>query len=166
MRTVVVVVVLAVISGVLSAQQPTVPPAQKLFASAADVSAMMARAKSERKADQANFAQSLLQLAPINANLEYRVAAPQAASVHEKEAEIFYVVDGTATLVTGGRLKNERRTNADNLTGAGVDGGTSRRVAKGDFILVPENTPHWFTDIDSSVTLMSLHIPHTAQAAR
>ena len=166
MRTVVVVVALVVISGALSAQQPAAPAAPKLFASAADVSAMVARAKSERKADQANFAQPLLQLAPITANLEYRVAVPQAASVHEKEAEAFYVVDGAATLVTGGKLKDERRTNADNLTGAGVDGGMSRRIAKGDFILVPENTPHWFTDIDRSVTLMSLHVPHTTSAPR
>jgi len=166
MRTVVVVFVLVVISGALSAQQPGAPAPPKLFASSADVSAMVARAKSERKADQANFAQPLLQLAPITTNLEYRVAAPQAASVHEKEAEVFYVVDGIATIVTGGRLKDERRTNADNLTGTGVDGGMSRRIAKGDFILVPENTPHWFTNIDGALTLASLHVAHTAAPAR
>ena len=163
MRMVVMVLTLFVISAALAAQQPATP---RLFASAADVSAMMAKAKSERKADQPNFAQPLLQLAPITANLESRAALPQAASVHEKEAEMFYVVDGAATIVTGGKLKDERRTNAENLTGTGIDGGASRRIAKGDFVLVPENTPHWFANIDGSLTLMSIHVPHATGAAR
>jgi quercetin dioxygenase-like cupin family protein len=38
--------------------------------------------------------------------------------------------------------------------------GVTRRVAKGDFIMVPENTPHWFSAIDGTVVLMSLHLPH------
>jgi quercetin dioxygenase-like cupin family protein len=42
----------------------------------------------------------------------------------------------------------------------------SRRIAKGDFVLVPENTPHWFTNIDGAVTLMSLHVPHATSSAR
>jgi mannose-6-phosphate isomerase-like protein (cupin superfamily) len=163
MRSVVTVLTLLVISTALIAQQPAAP---KLFASAADVSAMVANAKNERKADQANFVQPILRFAPINANLEYRVAAPQAASVHEKEAEVFYVVDGAATMVTGGKLKEERRTNAENLTGTGISDGMSRQIAKGDFILVPENTPHWFTDIKNPLVLMSIHVPHTADPPR
>ncbi len=62
------------------------------------------------------------------------------AAVHETEAELFYVVDGSATLVTGGKLTGESRTNAENLTGNGIEGGTSRHVAKGDFVMVPERT--------------------------
>jgi len=166
MRTVVTVLALVLVSAVLFAQQPAAPAAPKLYASSSDVSAMMTKAKNDRRADQANFAQPLLQLAPITANLEYRVAMPQAAAVHEKEAEVFYVVDGSATMVTGGKLKDERRTNAENLTGTGVEGGMSRKIAKGDFILVPENTPHWFTDINGTVTLMSLHIPHAGAATK
>jgi mannose-6-phosphate isomerase-like protein (cupin superfamily) len=139
---------------------------QKLFVSAADVSAMMAKAKSERKPDQANFVQPLLQLAPLNANLEYRVAGVNAnASVHEREAEMFYVVDGSGTLVTGGKLREEKRTNPENLQGSGIDGGTRRRVVKGDFVMVPENTPHWFGEIDGALVLMSLHLPHQGASA-
>ena len=48
-----------------------------------------------------------------------------------------------------------------NLTGSGIDGGISKKVAKGDFILVPEGTPHWFSTIDGTLTLMSLHLPRT-----
>jgi mannose-6-phosphate isomerase-like protein (cupin superfamily) len=162
MRSVLTVFTFLIVSGALIAQQPAAP---RLFTSAADVSAMMAKAKNERKADQPNFIQPLLRLAPITANLEYRVAVPQGASVHEKEAEVFYVVDGAATMVTGGKLKDERRTNAENLTGTSISDGMSRQIAKGDFIVVPENTPHWFTDIKNPLVLMSLHVPHTTTDA-
>ncbi len=90
-------------------------------------------------------AEHILQLAPYNVNLEYRTAVGPAA-VHEHEAEIFYVIDGAATMITGGKLVNEKRANAENLNGTGVEGGMSRSIAKGDFIVVPENTPHWFSE--------------------
>lgn len=139
----------------------TTPAAPKLFASAADVTAMMAKAKSERKPDQVNFIQPIVQLAPYNANLEYRAGGLVApASVHEREAEMFYVVDGSGTIVTGGTLREEKRQNAENLTGSGVEGGTPRRIAKGDWVMVPEKTPHWFTQIDGTLVLMSIHLPH------
>lgn len=138
-------------------------PAIKTFASAADVAALQAKAKSDRKEGQALVAQRILSLAPYNANLEYR-ASVGPASVHEKEAEMFYVLDGSATMVTGGKLTGETRTNAENLSGAGIEGGQSRQVAKGDFIIVPEGTPHWFSAINGSVTLMSLHVPRPVPA--
>jgi mannose-6-phosphate isomerase-like protein (cupin superfamily) len=80
--------------------------------------------------------------------------------VHEREAEMFYVVEGSGTLVTGGKLKDEKRTNAENLTGSGVDGGTPRKIAKGDWVMVAEKTPHWFQQIDGTIVLMSIHLPH------
>jgi mannose-6-phosphate isomerase-like protein (cupin superfamily) len=146
------------------AQQPAAQnpaPAARLFAGSADVTAMIAKAKSERKPDQANFTQPIVQLAPYNANLEYRVAAVAApASLHEREAEMFYVVDGAGSLVTGGTLRDEKRTNAENLTGSAIDGGTTRRLTKGDWVMVPEKTAHWFTQIDGTLVLMSIHLPH------
>src|SRR5262249_4495234 len=123
------------------------PAAPKTYVSAKDVASMMAKAKNERKADQANFIQGLLTLTPYTANLEYRGAVGPAA-VHEKEAELFYVIDGSGTLVTGGKLAGETRTNPENLSGTGIDGGATQDVAKGDFFIVPENTPHWFSKIN------------------
>jgi mannose-6-phosphate isomerase-like protein (cupin superfamily) len=150
------------------AQQPAAqnpPPPPKLFAASADVAAMIAKARSERKPDQANFVQPIVRLAPYTANLEYRVAGVNApASVHEREAEMFYVVEGAGTLVTGGTLHEEKRTNAENLTGSAIDGGTPRRLGKGDWALVPEKTAHWFTQIEGTLVLMSIHLPHTEGA--
>ena len=134
------------------------PPAPKTSASAADIAALAAKAKSEHKEGQATVIESILRLAPYNVNLEYRTAVGPAA-VHEHEAELFYVLDGSATLTTGGKLTDEKRTNAENLTGTGITGGSERKVSKGDFIIVPENTPHWFSAIDGTVILMSMHVP-------
>jgi mannose-6-phosphate isomerase-like protein (cupin superfamily) len=142
------------------AQTPA--PAPQLFMSAADVSALIAKARNDRKPDQANFVQPIVRLAPFTANLEYRVAGVNAnASVHFRDAELFYVVEGSGTLVTGGKLRDERQTNADNLTGSAIDGGTRRRLAKGDYVMVPENTPHWFGEIDGTLVLMSIHLPRS-----
>ena len=155
--------IFTLLSSAAIAQQPAAqnPPAPKLFAGSADVTAMIAKAKAERKPDQANFAQPIVRLAPYTANLEYRVAGVNApASVHEREAEMFYVVEGSGTLVTGGTLREEKRTNAENLSGSGIDGGASRRVAKGDWVMVPEKTAHWFTQIDGTLVLMSIHLPN------
>jgi mannose-6-phosphate isomerase-like protein (cupin superfamily) len=158
--------ILTLLATAALAQQPasqTAPPAPKLFAASADVTAMIAKAKTERKPDQANFVQPIVQLAPYTSNLEYRVAGVAApASLHEREAEMFYVVEGSGMLVTGGTLREEKRTNAENLSGSAIDGGTSRRLAKGDWAMVPEKTPHWFTQIDGTLVLMSIHLPHAS----
>jgi mannose-6-phosphate isomerase-like protein (cupin superfamily) len=144
------------LAAVALAQQP----AAKTFTGSADVAAMIQKAKNERKPDQANFMQPLLQAAPYTVNLEYRVKAVDGtAAVHETEAEVFYVLEGSATLTTGGKLRDEKRSNPTNLSGAGIDGGSSRRIAKGDFFLVSENTPHQFTDAADALVLMSLHVP-------
>ena len=84
--------------------------------------------------------------------------------VHEREAEMFYVVEGSGTLVTGGKLLEEKRTNAENLTGSGVEGGTPRKIAKGDWVMVPEKTPHWFSQVDGTIVLMSIDLPHACEA--
>lgn len=141
------------------AQQPNAQ-AMKTFASAADVAGLLAKAKADRKEGQANVTEPILRLAPYNANLEYRASVGPAA-VHETEAELFYVIEGSATMITGGKLVGETRTNAANLSGTGIEGGKSQAVAKGDFIIVPENTPHWFSPINGAIVLMSIHVPRT-----
>ena len=158
MRAALIALVLIAASSVAFAQAPAPSPAaSRTMVSANDVAAMIAKAKAERK-DQPLIAQSMIQLAPYNVSLEYRASVGNAA-VHETEAELFYVVDGSATLVTGGTLTDSTRNGA-NLTGKAIQGGASRKVAKGDFIMVPEGQPHWFSAIDGTIVLMSLHLPH------
>jgi mannose-6-phosphate isomerase-like protein (cupin superfamily) len=144
-----------------SAQPAAVPPPTKTFTSAAEVAALLAKARTERKADQPTLSQRLITLAPYGVNLEYRGGVGPAA-VHETRAELFHVVEGSGTLVTGGKLRDEKRTDAENLSGAGIDGGETRKVGKGDYFIVPEKTPHWFSVIDKELVLMSVHVPRRA----
>ena len=62
------------------------PAKMKAYASSSDVAAMIAKAKAERKPDQPVFAQSIVQLAPYNASLEYRGTVGPAA-VHETDGD-------------------------------------------------------------------------------
>ena len=165
MRTTIAFLVFTLFAAVALAKPPAPQPAPqaaenatKTFTSSAEVTALIAKAKSERKEGQAVVMEPMLELGTYDGHLEYR-ASIGAAAVHEKEAEIFYVIDGSATLVTGGKLVKETRTNPTNLSGTAIEGGTSRTVAKGDFFLVPENTPHWFSSIDGVLVLFSVHVP-------
>jgi len=140
-----------------AAAQSSAKPTQT-FASAADITALIAKAKSQRKEGQPMVPEPILELGSYDGHLEYRASVGNAA-VHEHEAELFYVIDGSATLTTGGKLVNEKRTDAANLNGSAIEGGTPRAIAKGDWVLVPENTPHWFSPIHGVLVLFSMHVP-------
>jgi quercetin dioxygenase-like cupin family protein len=152
------------LTAALFAQQKGAPQAPVTYKSAADVAAMIAKAKAQNDTKaQATISQAILRLAPYAVNLEYRGSVGPAA-IHVKEAEMFYVIDGSGTLITGGKLVGETK-NGDNLTGTAIEGGTPQAVAKGDFIIVPENTGHWFSEIKSTLVLMSFHVPRPVPAA-
>lgn len=143
------------------------PQPDVTYKSAAEIASMITSAKGKNEAKaQPTIVQTLLSLAPYKANLEYR-ASVGPASVHEKEAELFYVIDGSGVLTTGGKLTGETRTNAENLSGKGIEGGHNQTMSKGDVAIVPENTPHWFSEITKPpLVLMSLHVPRPVPAAK
>src|SRR5678815_193593 len=95
-------------TSILAQQRPATPapaqaqPGQVLIVSAADLAAIIAKQPADR-----NGSATFMQLDPYRVNMEHRVM-DQAASVHEKEAELFYVLDGAGTLVTGGKLVDEK----------------------------------------------------------
>lgn len=66
--------------------------------------------------------------------------------VHLKERDVFYVVDGEATVIAGGTLVNPRETRAGQMTGSGIDGGTTYHLTKGDVMTIPAGVPHWFKE--------------------
>jgi quercetin dioxygenase-like cupin family protein len=75
-----------------------------------------------------------------------RREAPGMAELHTKDTDIIYVLDGTATVVTGGDVVDGRTTAADEIRGASIRGGTAQRLAKGDVFVVPNGVPHQFTE--------------------
>jgi mannose-6-phosphate isomerase-like protein (cupin superfamily) len=123
--------------------------------SAADLAAALATLSDERPASSVR----IFSLAPYNVNVERRLPRTQGASLHEAQAELFYVIDGSATLLTGGMLTSPTRTGT-NLAGPGIEGGVRQRFGKGDFLLVPSGIPHQFVDIEAPVQLMSIYLPN------
>src|SRR5579863_5432470 len=141
------------------------PAMMKTFTSSAEVQSLLAKAKGEWKEGQVMVAEHILTLAPYTVNLEYR-PVEGAVAVHEKEAELVYVIDGGGTLTTGGTVVGEKRTNATNLSGTAIDGGTVRNIAKGDFAIIPEGTPHQFKPANGLLVMMTLHVPRPVVAAQ
>jgi len=73
------------------------------------------------------------------------------AEVHVKDTDIIYMLDGSTTFVTGGTVVGGKTTAPDEIRGTSVEHGETRRLGKGDVIIVPNGTPHWFKDVDGPV---------------
>src|SRR5687768_7940423 len=74
---------------------------------------------------------------------------PGMGEVHTKDADIIYVLDGTATFVTGGALVEAHNIAGDEIRGKRISGGEMRKLVKGDVIIVPAGTPHWFKEVSA-----------------
>src|ERR1700730_10521903 len=78
---------------------------------------------------------------------------------HSQITEIYHVISGNGTFVTGGTIENMKETPADSpvvttLNGPSSGGGKvidgqTRKIGPGDVVIIPPNTPHWFTEITS-----------------
>ena len=72
---------------------------------------------------------------------------PGIAEVHTWETDVIYVLEGSATFVTGGTVVEPKTTEPGQIRGPSIKGGESRRIAKGDVIIVPNGVPHWFEEV-------------------
>jgi len=71
---------------------------------------------------------------------------PGMAEVHVKDADLIYVMEGSATFVTGGSMVDGKTIAPDEIRGASIKDGQTRHLAKGDVIIVPKGTPHQFAE--------------------
>ncbi len=156
----------------VSAPQQAAPPASSLpatYVSAADIQANLNGAPN----------------AAVNPNPNVRVVdaggynvavgvihrpqtPPGVAAVHFKVTEIYHVMDGAATLVTGGSMVNAKTRPADATSvrledgpgesGTGIQGGVSRRIKAGDVVVIPAGVPHWFSQIEGSITYVVVRV--------
>ena len=145
---IVAVALLALMSAV---QAPAPPPAPATYMSE---QALMATLKEAEKTAPA------MHTAPVKLADHYRInivrrTTGQGAIAHPDGTEVHHIIEGAATFVTGGTIV--RPGTADSRAGtATIEGGVSRRVAKGDVILVPAGTPHWYKDLEGSITYLEV----------
>lgn len=71
---------------------------------------------------------------------------PGQAEIHTLDTDIIYVLDGTATFVTGGTAIDAKTTAPNEIRGTAIEGGETRKLVRGDVIIVPNGTPHWFKE--------------------
>jgi len=90
--------------------------------------------------------------APLLEKDAYKILAARRdkdgqAEVHARDTDVIYVVEGSATFVTGGETVNGKETAAGEIRGDSIKGGESRRLSKGDVIVVPNGVPHLFREV-------------------
>jgi mannose-6-phosphate isomerase-like protein (cupin superfamily) len=117
------------------------------------------------------------QLRVVDIDGEYNVAVgilhraktngkPSGALIHEKITEVYQIISGDGTFVTGGSLVNPKESAADSeivrvlagpsIAGSSIEGGVSRKVGAGDIIIVPPNTAHGFSEITTDQIVYSV----------
>lgn len=85
---------------------------------------------------------------------------------HDGVTDVFYITDGEATLVVGGKYEGGVRAAPDQVHGGKIIGGTSYHVVKGDAIVIPSRTAHWFMEVPKSVKYFTVRVwDHPAKAA-
>ena len=83
---------------------------------------------------------------------------PGLAEIHALDTDIIYVLQGNATIVTGGTAVDATQTEPNEMRGSRIEGGITRRLSKGEVIIVPNNTPHWFKDVNGEFLYYTIKV--------
>jgi glc operon protein GlcG len=83
---------------------------------------------------------------------------PGQAEIHTLDTDIIYVMEGTATLVTGGTAIGAKEVGPNELRGSAIDGGDARKLIKGDVIIVPNGVPHWFKEVGGTFLYYTIKV--------
>ena len=88
---------------------------------------------------------------PIIEDAGLRVLAQRRGAgeveIHDTTNHVFIIVEGEATLVTGGKPVGAKQTAPGETRAANVEGGQTYHLTKGDVITIPAKTPHWFKEV-------------------
>lgn len=85
-----------------------------------------------------------------NINIVHR-DTPAGAIAHSGNTELHYIIQGAGSIVTGGTIV--KGATAGDAT---IDNGVTRRVTKGDVVIVPANTPHWYKQVEGGFTYLEV----------
>ena len=161
MKLLVIALSLLACAGTLTAQAPAPAPTDRSKAThypAADLKAALSKLPTDRAAASVR----VFSLDPYTVAVEQRQPREQGASSHDDRAELFYVIEGSGTMVTGGTITDGKQ-NGTNLQGTTIANGTRINFNAGDFIMVPSGVPHQFVDLKTAVRVMSMYLPNTSK---
>ncbi len=105
----------------------------------------------------------LVAAVPLATAAEYRVlgirrGASGEAELHEKEIDVWYVLEGGGTLMTGGTLTDPKTTAPGEIRGSGIKGGETRAVGKGDVVTIAAGIPHWMSKLDAPMQYLVIKV--------
>jgi mannose-6-phosphate isomerase-like protein (cupin superfamily) len=80
-----------------------------------------------------------------------RRTGPGQVEVHDKETDTFYILDGEATIVTGGTMVGGKVSRPNQQLGTSINGGETRNLAKADVMVIPAGVPHWFKEVPKEI---------------
>ena len=83
---------------------------------------------------------------------------PGLAEIHALDTDIIYVLQGSATLVTGGTAVDAKDIAPNEVRGSRIEGGITRQLSKGQVIIVPNNTPHWFKEVNGEFLYYTIKV--------
>ena len=78
------------------------------------------------------------------------------SEIHEKETDVFYVLDGSATIVVGGTAIEPKQTRPGQLTAKAIENGQSYNLKKGDVLVIPAGQPHWFKQVNGFINYLTV----------
>lgn len=141
-----ILVALAVITSVtvLNGQTPVAPA---LYMKATDIASALEQSATERPSMAVS---SITNSAEYRINLIRRTEAA-GAIVHQRGTELHFITEGAGTIVTGGVVI--RPADGGRAT---IEGGLAVRVSKGDAVLIPEGTPHWYSAVEGAISYLEV----------
>jgi mannose-6-phosphate isomerase-like protein (cupin superfamily) len=75
---------------------------------------------------------------------------PGEVELHERDTDIFYIMEGSAVFVTGGNFTGAKTIAPGETRAQKINGGEEHKLTKGDIIVIPKGVPHWFKEIDGT----------------
>jgi mannose-6-phosphate isomerase-like protein (cupin superfamily) len=160
---------LFLVTQALTSSQSSVPPRSATDVTNADIRATIKMAPPDGIQDQQI---RVVDMGKYNVavGVLHRSAKPaqQGAIDHARVTEVYHIIEGSGTFVTGGTITNARPVAADNVintilvgpstTGASIQGGQSRKVGPGDVIVIPPGVAHWFSSVEADMNYLVVRI--------
>jgi glc operon protein GlcG len=102
----------------------------------------------------------LLEIANYKVHASHR-EGPGIVEVHTRDTDIIYMLEGTATLVTGGAVIDGKNIEPEEIRGKDVKGGETRQITKGEVIIIPSGVPHWFKEVKGPINYYVVKVRST-----
>jgi mannose-6-phosphate isomerase-like protein (cupin superfamily) len=84
--------------------------------------------------------------------------APGLAEMHERDTDVWYVLAGEGTLVTGGTIVDVAVTSPGEHRGPAIRGGTELAIAAGDLVSIRPGVPHWIKAVNGRVRYLTVKV--------